>query len=204
MNKTEELKKIRDEIWELEESPLYQYRVQNKYYPVIGEGDHDAEIMFIGEAPGQTEAKTGRPFCGAAGKLLDEFLASAGINRSDVYITNIVKDRPPENRDPLPEEIVFYSPFLERQINIIQPAIIVTLGRFSMRFIMEKFDLGDAIKSISQIHGQAFEARAPYGQIKIITMYHPAAGIYHGETKKELFADFQILKDIILKDFKRY
>lgn len=194
MTKTEQLKMIRDEIWDLKESPLYQYRTQNKYYPVIGEGNHDAKIMFVGEAPGQTEAKTGRPFCGAAGKLLDELLASAVISRADVYITNIVKDRPPENRDPLPEEIAFYSPFLERQINIIQPAVIVTLGRFSMRFIMEKFGLADAVKSISQIHGQIFETQALYGAVKIITMYHPAAGIYHGETKKELFEDFGILR----------
>lgn len=196
MNKTEQLKKIRDEIWDLKESPLYQYRVQNKYYPVIGEGSHDAKMMFIGEAPGQNEAKTGRPFCGAAGKLLDELLTAANVNRADVYVTNIVKDRPPENRDPLPEEIAFYSPFLERQINIIQPAVIVTLGRFSMRFIMEKFGLADAVKSISQIHGRSFAAQTSYGSINIITMYHPAAGIYHGETKKELFADFQILKGV--------
>ena len=192
--KSDELKKIRDEIWDLKESPLYSYRTENKFCPVIGEGSHDAEIMFIGEAPGATEAKTGRPFCGAAGKLLDELLISAGIKREDVYITNIVKDRPPENRDPLPEEIAFYGPFLERQINIIQPKAIATLGRFSMRFVMEKFGLIDLIKSISQIHGKIFEAQVPYGKVKIITMYHPAAGIYHGEVKKALFEDFKILK----------
>jgi len=193
MNKTEQLKKIRDEVWELEESPLYQYRTQNKFFPVLGEGSHDAKIMFIGEAPGKNEAKTGRPFCGAAGRMLDEMLASVGIKREDVYITNIVKDRPPENRDPLPEEIALYGPFLQRQIDIIQPQIIATLGRYSMRYIMEKFDLDNLLSSISQLHGQTFPTQASFGPIKIAIMYHPAAGIYHGETKKALFEDFKIL-----------
>ena len=93
------LKKIKDEIINLTSSPLYAYRVANKYFPVIGEGSHLAKIMFVGEAPGETEAKTGRPFCGRAGKILDELLASIGIDRKDVYVTNIVKDRPPSNRD---------------------------------------------------------------------------------------------------------
>ena len=103
--KHERLKKIRDEILNLTASPLYPYRTKNNYLPVIGEGNHDAKIMFIGEAPGKNEAETGRPFCGAAGKVLDELLRDIGIARADVYVTNIVKDRPPENRDPLPEEI---------------------------------------------------------------------------------------------------
>ncbi|MEK6951414.1 MAG: uracil-DNA glycosylase, partial [Nanoarchaeota archaeon] len=107
-NRTDLLKQIRDEVLNLKKSPLYKYRVQNKFFPVIGEGNHRAEIMLIGEAPGRNEAQTGRPFCGAAGKILNELLSSAGIPRSDVYITNIVKDRPPMNRDPLPEEIKIY------------------------------------------------------------------------------------------------
>ena len=193
MDKIKQLKKIHDEVWDLKESPLYQYRSQNNFFPVLGEGSHNAEMMFVGEAPGKNEAKTGRPFCGVAGKLLDELLASAGINRSDIYITNIVKDRPPENRDPLPEEVVLYGPFLERQINIIQPKAIVTLGRYSMKYIMEKFGLENMLNSISQLHGKTFSAQADYGPIKIIVMYHPAAGIYHGETKKALFDDFKIL-----------
>ena len=102
MTKTEQMKEIRDEILVLKTSPLYEYRTSNNYFPVIGEGSHDAKIMFVGEAPGRNEAKTGRPFCGAAGKVLDQLLAHAGILRNTVYVTNIVKDRPPENRNPLP------------------------------------------------------------------------------------------------------
>ena len=100
-DRTEELRKIKDEIINAKNSPLYGYRIKNKYFPVIGEGSHNAKIMFIGEAPGKNEAETGRPFCGAAGHVLDELLESIGLNRKEVYITNILKDRPPENRDPI-------------------------------------------------------------------------------------------------------
>ncbi|OGD96406.1 uracil-DNA glycosylase, partial [Candidatus Curtissbacteria bacterium RIFCSPLOWO2_01_FULL_41_28] len=140
LNRTVQLKKIRDEIWNLSKSPLYNYRKKNNYFPVIGEGNHFSKIIFIGEAPGQREAETGRPFCGAAGKILDELLVSIDLKRKDVYITNVVKDRPPNNRDPEPEEIKLYSPFLDRQILIIKPKIIATLGRFSTKYILEKFN----------------------------------------------------------------
>ena len=103
--RTAKLKQIRDEIMALKDSPLYEYRVSNKYFPVIGEGSHEAKIMFIGEAPGKNEALTAKPFCGASGKILDQLLESVGIHRPDVYVTNIVKDRPPENRDPTFSEI---------------------------------------------------------------------------------------------------
>src|SRR3989344_3381944 len=119
MDRTELLRKNNDEVINLNKSPLYKERIKNKVFPVIGEGSHHAKIMFIGEAPGRNEAATGRPFCGASGKILDELLASIGIDRKDVYVTNIVKDRPPFNRDPLPEEINAYGPFLDRQIEII-------------------------------------------------------------------------------------
>src|SRR5688572_21619434 len=120
-DRTDRLRAIKEEVLALEASPLYAERVKNKVFPVIGDGSHTAKIMFVGEAPGKNEAATGRPFVGAAGKILDQLLESAGIKRSDVYITNIVKDRPPFNRDPLPEEIAIYGPFLDRQIDIIQP-----------------------------------------------------------------------------------
>src|SRR5438876_1787730 len=120
-NRTELMKQIKDEVLLLKDSPLYAERVKNQVFPVIGEGSHHAAIMFVGEAPGKNEAKTGRPFVGAAGKILDEMLAHVGIDRKEIYITNIVKDRPPFNRDPLPDEIEIYGPFLDRQIEIIQP-----------------------------------------------------------------------------------
>ncbi|MEX2090514.1 MAG: uracil-DNA glycosylase [Candidatus Paceibacterota bacterium] len=197
-NRTELLKKIKEEVLDLKGSPLYKERVKNGVFSVVGEGSHNAKIMFVGEAPGKNEAKTGRPFCGAAGKLLDEFLASVSIHRLDVYITNIVKDRPPLNRDPLPEEIMIYGPFLDRQIDIIQPEVIATLGRFSMDYIMRKFGLESQLKTISQMHGNIIEADASYGKIKIIPLFHPAASIYNRELKSTLEKDFQILKEFRL------
>ena len=136
-DRTETMRAIRDEVIALTTSPLYAERMKNGVHPVIGEGSHWARVMFIGEAPGRNEAATGRPFVGAAGKILDELLASADIKRDQIYITNIVKDRPPFNRDPLPEEIAAYGPFLDRQIDIIRPDVIVTLGRYAMGYIME-------------------------------------------------------------------
>jgi uracil-DNA glycosylase len=197
MSKIEEMKKIRDEVWNLKDSPLYEERVKTGYYPVLGEGSYDAEIMFVGEAPGKNEAKTGKPFCGAAGKILDELLASIKIPRKDVYVTNIVKDRPPQNRDPLPSEIEIYGPFLDRQIDIIQPKIIAALGRYSMEYILKKFDLADELMQISALHGKSFNSKTRYGMVKIIPLYHPAAAIYNQDLKATLLADFKALKKIL-------
>jgi uracil-DNA glycosylase len=190
------MRKIKDEILNLKKSPLYKYRTQNKFFPVIGEGSHDAKIMFIGEAPGKNEALTGRPFCGSSGKVLDKLLASIKLERKDVYITNIVKDRPPDNRDPYPEEIEFYAPFLDGQINIIKPEVIATLGRFSMKYIMEKFGLGDELQPISKMHGQVFETKTDYGEVKIIPLYHPAVALYGGdiEVLKKDFSNLRIFQ----------
>lgn len=190
------MKKIADEVIKLKTSPLYAERIKNKVFPVIGEGSHFAKIMFIGEAPGKNEAATGKPFCGASGRILDELLASANISRESVYITNIVKDRPPLNRDPLPEEIAAYGPFLDRQIEVIQPRVIATLGRFSMGYIMEKFGLADKLDVISKMHGQVFEAQTSYGPLKIIPLYHPAVALYNLHTKDDLKKDFQVLARI--------
>lgn len=194
MSKTDELRKIKDEVLALKESPLYTYRTQNKYFPVIGEGSHDANIVFVGEAPGKNEAMSGRPFCGAAGKILDELLSTISMERKDIYITNIVKDRPQQNRDPLPKEIEIYGPFLDRQIDIIQPKVIVTLGRYAMGYIMKKFDLELELEPIGQAHGKAYEARASYGPVKIVALYHPCVAIYNRSTLDTLKHDFQILK----------
>jgi DNA polymerase len=194
--RSQKLKKIRDEVWNLKKSPLYQYRTKNKYYPVIGEGSHSAKIIFIGEAPGKNEAETGRPFCGAAGKILDKLLESAGIKREDVYITNIVKDRPPNNRDPILEEINLYSPLLIRQIDIIKPKVIATLGRFSMAFVLSYFIPGHDAQSISSIHGKTFKAKASYGDITIIPLYHPAVAVYNPNQFSVIEKDFQKLNEL--------
>ena len=195
--KYEAMKQIRDEVLALVASPLYEFRTSHNYLPVIGEGSHDATLMFIGEAPGKNEAQTGRPFCGAAGKTLDALLAGIGIPRADVYITNIVKDRPPENRDPLPDEIDAYGPFLDRQIALIQPRVIVTLGRYSMQYIMRKFDLEFELEPISRAHGKSYEANASYGPIRIIPQYHPAAAIYNRELIDTLKQDFKIISQFV-------
>lgn len=192
--RTELLREIKDEIMAGKNLPLYDERTKNGVYPVIGEGSHYAKIMFIGEAPGKNEAATGRPFCGASGRILDQLLASVGILRKDVYVTNIVKDRPPANRDPLPEEIEAYSSYLDHQVEIIRPEVIVTLGRFSMVYIMNKFGLAGELKSISQIHGKIFDAKTSYGLIRIVPLYHPAVAVYNGGMKDALAKDFGILK----------
>ncbi len=192
----EEMKKIRDELIHFKDSPLYNYRVENKYFPVVGEGSHTAHIMFIGEAPGKNEAETARPFCGKSGKVLDEMLESIKLNRSDVYITNIVKDRPPENRDPTDEEIKKYSPFLDRQIEIVQPRVIATLGRFSMKYIMNILNV-PADLPIGEVHGKEFVGQTNFGPIAIIPLYHPAVALYNGSNRETILQDFQVLKKYI-------
>lgn len=184
------LEKIKKELLECKKCPLYKERIKNKFYPVVGEGNKKAKIMFIGEAPGKNEAKTGRPFCGAAGKILDELFKSVKIKREAVYITNIVKDRPPKNRQPKKEEIDAYASFLDRQIEIIKPEIICALGNYSTRYLMEKYGLKDKIKGISKVHGKIFKSKKAI----IIPFYHPAAAIYNPRLKKILKSDFKILK----------
>ncbi len=191
------MQEVRNDVLQLKNSPLYEYRVTNKYFPVVGEGSHTARILFIGEAPGKNEAETGRPFCGKSGKVLDNMLESIKLNRSDVYITNIVKDRPQENRDPTEDEIKLYAPFLERQIEIIQPEVIATLGRFSMNYIMNHFGLSDKIGPIGELHGKEFVTKANYGPIAVIPLYHPAVALYDGSNKETILADFQVLTKYI-------
>ncbi len=191
------MQEVRNDILQLKESPLYQYRIENKYFPVVGEGSHTAHILFIGEAPGKNEAETGRPFCGKSGRVLDNMLESIKLNRSDVYITNIVKDRPQENRDPTEEEIKLYAPFLDKQIEIIQPQVIATLGRFSMTYIMNLFNLTDKIAPIGELHGKEFVTQTHYGPIVIIPLYHPAVALYDGSNKETILKDFQVLTKYI-------
>lgn len=192
--KFEKMKDIRNRLLEFKKSPLYEYRLENKYFPVVGEGSHNAKIMFIGEAPGKNEAQTARPFCGRSGKVLDEMLESINLNRSDVYITNIVKDRPPENRDPSPEEIRLYAPFLNEQIEIIQPRVIATLGRFSMAYILELLKCDTPILAIGEMHGKECAGQASFGLVTVVPLYHPAVALYNGGSKETLLQDFQVLK----------
>lgn len=195
--KTSKLKKIRDDIWNLKESPLYDYRTSNNYYPVLGEGNHDADIMFVGEAPGKNEAEQGKPFCGAAGRVLTELIESIDLTREDVYITNIVKDRPPENRDPTPEEIELYAPYLLKQIDIIQPKVLATLGRFSSLYMLEKYETGEHTKTISQLRGTVVPVKRTWGKLSIIPLFHPAVALYNGSQKQVLLSDMKVVKDTV-------
>jgi DNA polymerase len=191
------LESLAEEVRNFTSSPLYEFRVQNGYSSVFGEGDVQASIIFIGEAPGEREAKTGRPFVGASGRFLDELLLSLGIPREKVYITNIVKDRPPENRDPTPQEIDLYSPFLIKQIEIISPRVIATLGRFAMDFILKLFGMPEYGMKISQLHGKVLEAKTADGRISVVPLFHPAVAIYNQNSRTTLEKDFQILSQFM-------
>lgn len=155
---------------------------------VAGEGPPDADILFIGEGPGFHENEQGRPFVGAAGRFLEELLQGIGLTREQVFITNVVKCRPPSNRDPQPEEVQACDPYLERQIAAINPKVIVTLGRYSMgRFIPHV--------KVSQVHGQPSKV----GGRLIVPMYHPAAALHQPSLKTVVEADFAALPGIIAR-----
>jgi DNA polymerase len=164
MDKQSKLENLRDRMQKDLSLPLRDQATQL----VFGEGNPDAKIYFLGEAPGFYEDRDGRPFIGQAGKLLQQLLDSIGQSREQVYISNIVRFRPPANRDPLPEEIAAFKPYVDEEIEIIHAPIIVTLGRFSMN----KF-LPDT--KISQTHGQIFDQVINGRPVKILPMYHPAA-----------------------------
>lgn len=188
------LKAVRDDLVGATDSPLYAFRNDNRHFPVLGEGNADASILFIGEAPGKTEAAQGIPFVGPSGEVLDEMLRSINLRRDDVFTTNVLLDHPPSSRDPLPEEIAYYAPFVDRIIDIIQPAVIVPLGRFAMEYMLKKLDLPEKRGMISQLHGKLIKARLPYGEIHVVPMYHPAVVLYSASQKNTLKKDFEKLK----------
>lgn len=159
---------------------------RTRTHAVPGEGPLDANVMFIGEAPGMNEDKQGRPFVGQAGQFLDELLAAAGLRREDVYICNVLKCRPPSNRDPLPGEIAACKDYLEEQIELVDPAVIVTLGRFSM----SRYFPGQAI---SRIHGKAVELDGRY----YVPMYHPAAALHQQALRQVIIEDFRSLPAVV-------
>jgi uracil-DNA glycosylase len=154
---------------------------------VFGVGDPHARVMLVGEAPGRNEDMNGEPFVGAAGQLLNELLAHAGLERSDVYIANVLKCRPPGNRDPEQTEIETCTPFLREQIRVIDPDVLVTLGNFATKFVL-KTDVG-----ITRLHGRVQEA----GRFTVLPIYHPAAAIYDRTKRDALFADFATLRELL-------
>jgi len=182
MTAEETLAQVAKEVSSCTRCALYHSRKKS----VPGEGPANSEIMFIGEGPGFHENEQGRPFVGAAGQFLDELLAQAGLKRADVWIGNVVKCRPPGNRDPLPEELSACNVYLEQQINALNPKIIITLGRFSMGKFMP------GVK-ISQAHGQMRKV----GERFVIAMFHPAAALHQASLKPAILQDFAQLPKLL-------
>jgi DNA polymerase len=165
---------------------------------VPGTGNPEAKIVFIGEAPGKKEAELGVPFVGAAGKFFDDMLAAIKMNRENVYITNICKCRPPENRDPLPVEIQQCTPWLEKEIAIINPELIITLGRHALGIFLPKI-------KITAIHGKTFESSiAKFNKYSFLALYHPAAMKYNENMRKVLMDDFKKIPKILQNKKERY
>ncbi len=154
---------------------------------VFGVGNPHARVVIIGEAPGRNEDLEGEPFVGAAGRLLDELLAHAGLERGDVYIANVLKCRPPGNRDPLPDEMEMCTPFLREQIRVISPDVLVTLGNFATRFVLK------TEAPISRLRGRVTRV----GRFTVLPIYHPAAAIYDRTKRDVLFSDFGVLREVL-------
>ncbi len=173
------LEKLQEELKEWKGCKLAEHA-----NPVLGEGNPNAEIMFIGEAPGKREDELKRPFVGAAGKFLDTLLASIGLERKDVYISNVVKYRPPENRDPTDEEKAQCMPWLQLEISIIKPKVIVPLGRHALGHFFPKMSMGEA-------HGKP---QVITDDVTVFPIYHPAAALHNGNMRGALEEDFQNLK----------
>ena len=194
MNKNEKLKIIEKEILN-SNIPLKD----NSTNLVFGKGSENAQILFIGEAPGEQEDLQGIPFVGRAGQELNKLLESINLTINDVYIANILKYRPPKNRDPNPEEIRAHTPFLIKQIGIIQPKIIATLGNYATKFILAEFDEKGMknIEGISKLHGKVKEIIIDESNVKVIPLYHPAAMLYNPILRKDLEADFITISKII-------
>lgn len=189
MDKQQQLDEIKKMILDKKVCPELAAQATNL---VMGDGNVDADIVFIGEAPGKNEDEQGLPFVGAAGKFLNEMLGQAGMDRQDVYITNIVKYRPPNNRDPLPEEKKEFWPYLLKQLQIIEPKVVITLGRHSMEYFLPGM-------KISAIHGQPKRTQFGDHKLVIVPLFHPAAALYNGSMRQTLIDDFLMVPKIIEK-----
>ena len=193
MSKKQEMEKIVYLVENCKKCDLWKTR--NK--PVIGDGSENANILFVGEAPGYNEDIQGIPFVGKAGKILEQLLDSIELKRRDVYIANILKCRPAKNRNPFKNEIKNRTVYLNKQIKIIQPKIIIPLGNFASSFIFKKYGL--KFDKINNVHGKIFQVNTVLGDIKIIPMYHPAVSIYNPNTKDTLTEDFKNIQTSLEK-----
>jgi len=191
MSKEDDMKRIANAIEDCRGCALWKTR----HNAVVGSGSADATILFVGEAPGYHEDQQGLPFVGKAGKILDELLASIGLQRDEVYIANTIKCRPPQNRNPLKSEIEACTEHLNNQIELIQPRLIAPLGNFAASYLFEKFGL--PYDKISKIHGKIFRINTVFGKTTIIPLYHPAVATYNPETKSTLLEDFKAIKKAV-------
>jgi len=195
--KARALAEVAEEVARCRKCRLWSSRTN----PVPGHGNQDSDVMFIGEAPGYNEDLEGKPFVGAAGKFLDQLLGIAGLRRGDVFITNVLKCRPPGNRDPLPDEVEACSPYLDRQISIIRPKLVVCLGRHSASYVLSRSGVRVRSRSggtsISAVRGQVFKARFEGLAFLVMPTYHPAAGLYNPKLKEILMEDFASIGRVV-------
>ncbi len=194
MDKEKAYKDLVRRIMECKRCPLHRTRKN----PVPGEGPLNADVMFVGEAPGRNEDEQGRPFVGAAGNLLNKLLEEAGLKRNEVYITNVVKCRPPGNRDPTDEEIEACLPYLVEQIKIIRPRVIVALGRYSARTLFRLAGL--KWESMSKQHGRVYDATIAGVRVKLVATYHPAAALYRPPLRETLAEDFRTVLSRLVRE----
>jgi len=188
LSKKELLDAVAAEVTVCVKCPLWKGRTKS----VPGEGSSEADVMFIGEAPGKWEDIKGRPFVGEAGKFLDSLISELGLSREQVFITNVVKCRPPKNREPKPNEIQTCTPYLDRQIRLIQPKFMVTLGNHSTAYIFSKAGL--AFSGITQARGKFHETYVLGMKISVFATFHPAASLYSAKYKEQITDDFKLLK----------
>lgn len=193
--KEELLKEVEDKILSEMECPLKSAATNL----VFGKGNPDAKILFIGEAPGANEDKVGKPFVGRAGQELDKLLGTIGLSLVDVYIANILKYRPPKNRDPKPDEIARHTPYLIEQIEIIQPEVILTLGNFSTKFVLSKFSVEEMnrIEGVGSLHGKSRLITVGEHTWTVVPMYHPAAMLYRPQLREVIERDFKKIEKLI-------
>ena len=190
-SKHHQIEAIAEEIRKCQKCSLSKTRTN----VVPGEGDAESSVVLIGEAPGYWEDRKGRPFVGAAGKVLDEVLEKIGLKRAEIFITNVLKCRPPGNRDPRAEEIQACTPFLDRQLEIIRPRFIVTLGRHSTAYLFSKMNLD--FYGITRVHGQMYEAKFAGWESYVMPTFHPAAALYNVNLREKLIDDLRLLRRML-------
>ena len=192
MQKSLQMEKLSNELTNCKQCELWKTRT----HLVIGEGSLNAKFFFIGEAPGFNEDKQGRPFVGRAGKILDDLIESVGLKRNEVYIANILKCRPQNNRNPLASEIQACSAFLKKQLQLIDPLVIIPMGSFATKYVFNTFNI--PFTKISELHGKMYSTKTLYSTRTILPMYHPAVATYNPNNKTILLQDMKKVQPFLL------